>query len=577
MKQYLLSALFTAIIISKCLAIDFYVSPTATGSGGGSFASPWKLQQALNSPAAITSQTDTIWVWLRAGIYTNTFDAQTSFSCHTNGSANAPIIFRNYQNERASIDGQLSYTLLCGLGNCSFTWFSGIEVFNSDNSDRDHSNIDRLGNIYCTAKNMKFINMIVHDMGSGLDSWKTATNSETYGCIIYNIGNNLLNGLNWEGHGHGMYLQNDTLGIKNIQDNIIFSTYGYGMKVWQTTNTDALGNFDIQRNIIFNGGAASENLGGAGNNSRTHNFFVVSNGINNPIRNTVIKHNYTYAGTNTPRPPVNAFGLNYGVDNMTLNSNYLTCQTRLGFNNTPLFNASVSGNKIIAGIPAAYGYFLWGFTNSDFPQNTYLDEQPSSGLEYFVLPNKYEQGRAHIAIYNWDAAESVQIDASNSGLKAGDIYELVNVMDYYDDIITDTLDAGGIISISMTGHTFAAVIGSTKAPVSQFPTFGAFLIRKVGGSIISSSSQIAINHSLAIFPNPARAILNVSFTINHPGYCKLTVTDILGNTKLLHNAIYCMQGKQEIQIDMNQFANGIYLLQLRNDRESMTRTIILSK
>ncbi|MEO7175196.1 MAG: hypothetical protein ABIV51_05100, partial [Saprospiraceae bacterium] len=165
MKQYLLTALFTAIIISKCLAVDFYVSSTATGSGDGSFASPWKLQQALNSPAEITSPTDTVWIWLRAGIYTNSFDAQTSFSCFTNGSANAPIIFRNYENERASIDGQLSYTLLCGLGNCSFTWFWGIEVFNSDNSDRDHSNIDRLGNIYCTAKNMKFINMIVHDIG----------------------------------------------------------------------------------------------------------------------------------------------------------------------------------------------------------------------------------------------------------------------------------------------------------------------------------------------------------------------------------------------------------------------------
>lgn len=421
MKKYLLTILLTAIIISNCFAIDFYVSSTATGSGDGSFGSSWKLQQALNSPPTITSPTDTVWIWMRGGIYTNTFDIQTSFSCFTNGSADAPIIFRNYQNERASIDGQVPYTLLCGLGNCSFTWFWGLEVSNSDNSDRDHSNIDRLGNIYCTAKNMKFINMIVHDMGSGLDSWKTATNSETYGCIIYNIGNNLLNGLNWEGHGHGMYLQNDTLGTKNIHDNIIFSTYGYGMKVWQTTNTDALGNFDIQRNIVFNGGAASENLGGVGNNSRTHNFFVVSNGINSPIRNTVIKHNYTYAGTNTPRPPVNAFGLNYGVDNMTLDSNYLTCQTRLGFNNTPLFNASVAGNKIIAGIPAAYGYYLWGFTNSDFPQNTYLDEQPSSGLEYFVLPNKYEKGRAHIAVYNWDVAESVQIDVSNSSLQAGDI------------------------------------------------------------------------------------------------------------------------------------------------------------
>lgn len=150
-------------------------------------------------------------------------------------------------------------------------------------------------------------------------------------------------------------------------------------------------------------------------------------------------------------------------------------------------------------------------------------------------------------------------------------------MDYYHDIIIDTLDSDGIITVPMTGHTFAAVIGSSKAPVLQFPTFGAFMIRKVGYAVISSISQIEINNSLNIFPNPTSSICNVSFTVNHPEYCKLTITDIIGNTKLLQNAIYCRQGKQEIQIDMNQFANGIYLLQLRNDHESMYRTFILSK
>ena len=30
----------------------------------------------------------------------------------------------------------------------------------------------------------------------------------------------------------------------------------------------------------------------------------------------------------------------------------------------------------------------------------------------------------------------------------------------------------------MTGHTFAPVIGSSKDPVSQFPVFGVFVLRK---------------------------------------------------------------------------------------------------
>ena len=284
------------LITNPLFASSFYVASNAKITGTGSFSNPWTFQTALNHPSALHPG-DT--VWLKGGTYTNTFDAQTSFSCKTNGTLNAPIIFRNYNNERVTIDGQLLYSLYLGLGKCCYTWFWGLEITNTASTDRNH---DIPGGITCTAENIKFINMIVHDTGTGIDCWKTAKNSETYGCIIYHIGNNLLNGTNLEGHGHGMYLQNDTFGTKLIHNNIIFNTYGYGIKVWQTTTTAALGNFDVQRNIVFNSGAASENLGGLGNNSRTHNFFVVANGENNPVRNTVIKHNYTYADQTMPRP-----------------------------------------------------------------------------------------------------------------------------------------------------------------------------------------------------------------------------------------------------------------------------------
>lgn len=577
MKKYLILTLCFVSFLSTASALDFYVSPFASGIGDGSFDNPWQLQQALNSPKVITNPSDTIWIWLRGGKYTNTFDNQTSFICFTNGSKNAPIIFRNYNDERATLDGQLAHTLVFGLGQCSYTWFWGIEILNSDSSDRDHSNIDRLGNVYCTAEHIKFINLVVHDLGSGLDSWKTALNSETYGCIIYNIGNNLLNGSNWEGHGHGMYLQNDTVGIKNIHDNIVFSTYGYGIKVWQTTTTDAIGNFNFQHNIVFNGGAASENLGGVGNNSRTHNFFVVSNSINNPIRNTVLKRNFTYAGTNTPRPPVNAFGLNYGVDNLVLDSNYITCQTRLGFNNTPIFNASVSGNKIIAGIPDQYGYFLWGFTETDFPQNTYLSTAPISGLDYYVLPNKYEPDRAHIVIYNWSGAPSVDISATSTGLQPGDIYELINVMDYYHDTIIDTLDATGLITVPMTGHTFAPVIGSSKPPVSQFPTFGAFVIRRIGAAETTSISRNQIDNLIKIYPSPSTNICNVHFLVTHPGNYNLFVLDNLGNSIFKQNTVYLNQGEHEVQINTEGFSSGVYYIHMKNNYVSMSGKFIVTK
>ncbi|MFN0213124.1 MAG: T9SS type A sorting domain-containing protein [Saprospiraceae bacterium] len=547
MKRPLLLLVF-ALHFANIYAASFYVSTNATASGNGSFDKPWQLQTALNHPAALHPG-DT--VWIKGGVYTNAFDAQTSFSCYTHGTADAPIVFRNYKDESVTLDGQLLYSLYIGLGNCSYTWFWGLEITNSGSVDRNH-NIP--GGITCTAEHIKFINMIVHDTGSGLDVWKTAKNSEIYGCLVYHIGNNLNNNGNLEGHGHGMYLQNDTFGTKKIHNNIIFSNYGNGIKVWQTTTTAALGNFDIQHNIVFNGGSASENLGGVGNNSRTHNFFVVANGVNNPVVNTVIKHNYTYSGINTPRPPVNAFGLNYGVKNMILDSNYLTCQTRLGFNNTPIFEASVKDNKIIGGIPPVYGVYLWGFTQPDFPQNTYIPNIPTTGLEYFVTPNKYEKGHAHIVVYNWDSLETVQIDISNIGLSPGDQYELINTMDYFNDITIGTYDAGGIISVPMTGHSFTQAIGSNKAPVSQFPTFGAFVIRKKFMQNPSGVSETSGSNTLLITPNPSAG----KFTIS--GFENITSIVVFN---MLGARVYDLRritAQIPFEIDLSACSKGVYFL-----------------
>lgn len=554
--------IITSMCLTPLLASSFYVSSNAIITGTGSFSNPWTFQTALNHPSVLHPG-DT--VWLKGGIYTNTFDAQTSFSCKTNGTLNAPIIFRNYNNERVTIDGQLLYSLYLGIGKCSYTWFWGLEITNTGSIDRNH---DIPGGITCTAENIKFINMIVHDTGTGIDCWKTAKNSETYGCLIYHIGNNLLNGTNLEGHGHGMYLQNDTFGTKLIHNNIIFNTYGYGIKVWQTTTTAALGNFDIQRNIVFNGGAASENLGSLGNNSRTHNFFVVANGENNPVRNTVIKHNYTYADQTMPRPSVNAFGLNYGVLNMTLDSNVLMCQTRLGHNNTPIFDASVKGNQVIGGIPSIYGYYLWGFTQDDYPQNNFMPTIPTSGKNYIVFPNKYESDRAHIAIYNWDNSNSVTVNISNTGLQNGDQYELINVLDYYNVVITKTYDGSGTITIPMIGHTAVQAIGSKQKPIISFPTFGAFLLRK-SGHIPTNTNKNSATKIISILPNPS----NGKFTIsNIENIHEVFFFNVLGELKYkIINPTY----QTSINIDLTFLSKGIYFLQTKNGNDLHIDKVII--
>ncbi|MEO8082926.1 MAG: hypothetical protein ABI780_03830, partial [Ardenticatenales bacterium] len=444
-------------------APSHYVSPAASGAGDGSIDAPWTLQQALGQPAALKAGDV---VWLRGGTYTGLFAAdpslgRISFSCGTHGTADAPIVFRAYRDERATIDGAGNEIALF-VQNCSFTWFWGLEVMSSAPVRTPSRSF-----IYVTAPNVRFINMILHDLADGIDLWTAATDAELYGSIIYHNGWDQPDG----GHGHGIYTQNKMPSVKKIEDNIFFGQYGYNVKVWSTNQY--IDNYDLEGNIAFNGGSLSENA------SRKFNFFVVGNNPKAPARNVVVRRNYTYAGRTTTTPACNAFGPNYGVVDMRLEDNYLLGQFRVG---GPYTNTTVTGNTILGGtvLPFITGP---GFAMADYPDNVYAQDVPTDGLDYFVQPNRYEPGRANIAIYNWGGADSVDIRVTDLGLAPGDRYALINAMDYFNDIITRTYSGGDTISVPMTGHTFAQAIGSTKEPVSQFPLFGAFVIRRVGPSL----------------------------------------------------------------------------------------------
>ncbi len=134
-----------------------YVSTTATGSGDGSLNAPWTLQQALSQPASLKPGDV---VWLRGGTYTGTHITdpslgRISFSCGTHGTATDPIVFRNHNDERVTIDGEGNQVALF-VQNCSHTWFWGLEVMSSAPVRTPSRSY-----IYCTAPDVKFINMIL--------------------------------------------------------------------------------------------------------------------------------------------------------------------------------------------------------------------------------------------------------------------------------------------------------------------------------------------------------------------------------------------------------------------------------
>jgi hypothetical protein len=99
-----------------------------------------------------------------------------------------------------------------------------------------------------------------------------------------------------------------------------------------------------------------------------------------------------------------------------------------------------------------------------------------AGVWTFVRPNKYEQGRANVVIYNWDAQDSVKIDLSGV-LKPGSAYEVRDAENFFGAPVASGTYDGNPVNFPMKGLTVPAPVGNVPtAPQHTAPQFGAFVV-----------------------------------------------------------------------------------------------------
>ncbi|HET7564415.1 MAG TPA: hypothetical protein VFJ96_05440, partial [Gemmatimonadaceae bacterium] len=411
----------------------YYAAPAPDGapSGDGSYEHPWDLATALGSENGVQPG-DTI--WLRGGTYHGDFTSALT------GTEDHPIIVRQFPGERATVDGTLTI-------NGADSWYWGFEVVNSDVSEATR-NVQSLN---IKAPRSKFIDLVVHDAaGDCFGVWDEAPDAELYGNIIYNCGRM---GQSVGRYGHGIYVQNST-GGKKLFDNILFDNYSYNVHAY--AQDGALANLDIEQNISFNAGQYVD-YGG-------YEYLV---GGGQPVVNLTFDDNYSYrpGGSGTA-----AFGNVYGGTNPAgsrITNNYFVGRVWSIF----FKGLTFTGNTIVDGSDnlifvqpngaTDFGSYTWddnvyrwpgtdaparvqiGAAGSNTPYewagwqslsgldaHSDFQQAKASGTKVVVLPNKYEQGRANIAVYNWDHAGAVAVDLS-SVLKPGQRYEIRNVQTYF--------------------------------------------------------------------------------------------------------------------------------------------------
>lgn len=460
------SAIFFAIVPSLAAA-EFHVSPDGSSAGNGSLTQPWDLQTALDHPTNVVPG-DTI--WLRGGVH-RIAGHITKFVSSLRGTLSQPIIVRQYPGERAIIDGNISQP----LGGWVNYW--GFEIMNSHSNrltTEAGSFPARFREVYAGQTNdvsgsgfdlqapgVKLINLIIHDsIGNGV--FTSGMNAEVYGCVCYYNG--------WQGcdrgHGHGLYGQSEAPNTAKIQECLFFANYGIGTQA--TATRPVVDNFYFEGNVFFFNGILA----------REHQVNFLIGAYMGFAKNPVIIRNFVY-DTNGTESDSN-IGYAGGTTDAVVRSNYF--QTSVYFSPRTR-NLTLTDNTFLSN--------TLNLVQSNFPNNLYLTNRPQTNL-IEIRTNKYEPGRAHIIVYNWENLTDIAVDAGNI-LPVGVAFEVHNVQDYFGPpVLSGTYD-GSPLPLPMTSLKVAKPVG-TNAPASTAPEFNVFILTPYVGDETGTNSAPTISY-----------------------------------------------------------------------------------
>lgn len=387
------------------------------------------------------------------------YDCDINFS----GSALAKVVFKPYYDKGIFKGG---FIHINGhdirFENIEFSYDNWVKRTSTE-PDGSDSDLDLTKSFEIYGYSIEFYRCIIRDF-SDVGSWNNALNVETKftECLIYYNG--------WQsvdrGHGYNMYGQNN-VGRKILERCIIFSAYRNNIHFNASTKKQI--GFDIIDCINFGAGSVSD----PALNHQVNNYIIGSaiakiediHFIRNEIYgNARMTNNWgIFIGFLTPSPYCNNFSI---IDN------YIDTPNDVFTDDLTLNYDHAFSNGIITG-----NYFYGSYDANlpiDFPLNTYGGHR-TSGKRVRVI--KCDGDRAHIAIYNYDLDNTVDVDLTGV-LVTGNNYQLINVQDKDTDIITGVVGVNNTISVPMTGRTISNPILGTNYD-NTFPKFGCFIIEKI--------------------------------------------------------------------------------------------------
>jgi hypothetical protein len=472
-------AVFLALVAP---AADQFVTPDGKPDGDGSQARPWDLATALTGKDRVRAG-DT--VWLGRGTYRGTFLKPA----HPSGTAGKPIVYRAMPGQRVILTAKEDDRCVLEIAGAEYVWFWGMEVTVGGRPELGHygAGVSLRG-----GREIKLINLVIHDCPNRSGIAGSNLGSEFYGCLIYRNGQ-WANGL-----AHGTYTQNrpedvggdlDKLPWKIHRDCAVFQNFGWGVHSYATSPKLA--------NLLYEGVVAYGNGLPAGATKPCPNFLAGGQKFDD---NVVLRDCYTYY------PDKGNFkrgaDLGYGDENGRLTvegSCFVGGQDALWIRKWQ--QAAVTGCRFLT----ANGHALRLIRPADyqpsryrFADNTYykltapllqLDDTPiadlaawqaATGLDgssrtvtgrpnqpwIFLRPNRYEPEKALLVVYNWPRTPEVAVALGRLwGLKPGQAYRVHSVEDIWAAPVEEGRFSGEPARLKMAG--------------SYAPEFACYLLARV--------------------------------------------------------------------------------------------------
>ena len=478
-------------------AKEYYVAPDGKADNAGTKEAPWDLESALLKNKKV-SPGDII--WLTEGTYGK--GGATCFVCELKGTKDKPIIIRGLPGRRVTIDGGI-------YAKGGYTWFWGFEITNSSKV-RKTSPKGRPSGLNLYPSGNRAINLIIHDTGHpGIGYWKQGEDGEVHGCLVYGCGlydTATKRGRTWT-RGSGLYSQNNE-GTTHITDSIWFRNFTIGIKSY--AQGGPVVGFHIEGNISFD----------------SLHSTIFAGTTKYPVSNEVVKNNCTYNRPELVVPKNRNIMIGYGFrvtnSDFTMTDNYIvggnpvliarrfkkaivTGNTFYGLqeilidvtipkgvrtsaytwdNNTyirpgggkvkPFHLRPERGDET----PVTYDFAGWKAETGLDSNSKYLAVRPK-GARVFVRPNKYEVGRGHVAIYNWDLKDKVDVDLS-SVLAIGAKYEIRDAQNYFGPPVVKGTYDGKSVAIPMKLTKVAPPVGKVPHTQDRYkhtaPEFAAFVV-----------------------------------------------------------------------------------------------------